>query len=376
MSEKLKIIAELIKSAQSVEAPPLDSIKVQPKTAPVKAPTQAPAATVKTPAVTNTPVAKPKAYAPEVKNMQEALKIFAKTVTSYSTAGGQMTQAGAGKKAFNDFITEGFMSDKPIKGVEWTTDKKVTQIPQKQKTQTDLFEMDVVVDGLNRLGSPKSEMQTDGVWGPRTENALNNTVAFARALMEIDKRFTGKAPTEFTEDNVKYLEAAAALKPSNFIAGSSAQSDSQLGNALEEAAKFLEGAKLPSVAQDTANTVNALTKYYTNFLQRTLSNPKNAIFIQQDKPLDKVKKRDEALSLDENDKALLGQIEKDKSNGPGAIHVKLALTPDNVMKEYTIPLYYLTNKSRFKEFCEQQKIRSQEGMLKVLNDIQAQIKRV
>lgn len=314
--------------------------------------------------------------APEVKNMQEALQLFAKAVTGYSASSGQMTQASSGKKAFNDFITEGFMAEKPIKGVEWTTDQTVTQVPDKQKTESDLYEMEAVVSDLSRLGSAKSEMKVDGVWGPRTTNAVNNIVAFAKALMEIDKRFTGKAPTDFTDKNVAFLEAAATLKPSDFLKPAKGGDSIVREDGISQKAKFLKGSRISTVAQNTANTVKALTKYYTDFLQRTLSNPKNAIFIQQDKPLDKVSKRDAGLKLDATDQQLLSEIEKDKTNSSANIKVTLALPPDNIQKTYTIPLYYLTNKARFKEFCEQQKIRSTEGILKVLNDIQAQMKRV
>lgn len=299
-------------------------------------------------------------YAPEVKNMQESIKQFAKAVTSYSKTQGQTSSVDQGKKAFNDFITEGFMSDKPVKGVEWTTDKSVTQVPEKQKTETGLFEMDVVIDGLNRIGGPNSEIKVDGIWGPRTTNALTNIIAFAKALMDIDEKFTGKTPTDFSPGNLAYLEAFTQIKGTDWV-------KSGTRSVLASNDKIFLG----SIAQNLADTIKALTAYYTNFLQRTLSNPRHAIFIQQDKPLDNVKKKSEKTVMSESDKELLSKIESDPDSA--SINVKLSM-PDGMRKTYKLNLFNLTTKERFKAFCESINIRNNESMVKLLNEIKTQVK--
>lgn len=304
--------------------------------------------------------------APEVKTMQEAIRSFAATVTNYSQSSSpqQKSQADQGKKSFNDFITENFVSENS-KGQEWTTDKKVTAIPDKQKTQTNLYEQHVVVDGWQRIGMPKAEVTPDGVWGPRSQMALKNIAAFAKALVEVEKRFTGKESVDFSSGNVAYLEAVSEFDPKKDF-----QSNGKTTVVVH--GKVGKGRTIGAVAQATAATIRALEKYYKIFLQKTLTNPKNAIFIQEDKPLDSVKKKEPKQNLEEADKQLLAQVEKDKeASTPVTVTIQMPGKPGP--STLSIPLYYLTNKKRFKEFLAQHKVVSDDGALKILADIQSQL---
>jgi len=297
-------------------------------------------------------------YAPEVKTMQEAIRSFAASVTNYSATSTpqQKSQADSGKKAFNDFITENFVADNS-KGVEWTTDKKVTTIPDKQKTQTGLYEQHVVVNGWERIGMPKAEVTPDGVWGPRSQMALKNIAAFAKALIEVEKRFTSQESKDFTSQDIDLLETVSEINPKTDI---------------DPKTKIVKHTKstLGTWAQWTVGVITKLDKYYKIFLQKTLTNPKNAIFINQHDSLDGVKKKEQ--SIDENDKLLLAQVEQDgESSTPITVTLQLPGKPAPVT--LSIPLFYLTNKKRFKEFLAQHKIASDDWAIKVLNDIQSQL---
>lgn len=95
------------------------------------------------------------------------------------------------KKSFNDFIAEQYLGglDEDKKGVEWSKDVKVTTLPGKQKTQTDIYELDVVMDTLRRIGASSKEFKADGIWDFRTDNALRNMMGFAYALLQLEGDF-------------------------------------------------------------------------------------------------------------------------------------------------------------------------------------------
>src|SRR5690606_9298241 len=110
---------------------------------------------------------------------------------SYKSQDAAATQATdqvkSSKKSFNDFIAEQYVGtlDEDKKGVEWTKDQKVTSLPGKQMTQTDVYELDVVMDTLRRVGLSSKEFKIDGNWEYRTDNALRNMMGFAYALLQL-----------------------------------------------------------------------------------------------------------------------------------------------------------------------------------------------
>lgn len=345
-------IAEFIKTAD----PTADSNAFKSKSKPGTKPTTQGVA----PISIQSPIRSQANYAPEVKTMQEAIRSFAASVTNYSSTSTpqQQSQADSGKKSFNDFITENFVADNS-KGVEWTTDKKVTTIPDKQKTQTGLYEQHVVVDGWERIGMPKAEVTPDGVWGPRSQMALKNIAAFAKALIEVEKRFTSQESKDFTSQDVDLLETVSEINPKTDI---------------DPKTKIVKHTKstLGTWAQWTVGVITKLDKYYKIFLQKTLTSPKHAIFIQQDKPLDGVRKKEQKQALDQDDKNLLTQVEKDKESST-PVTVTLQMPGKAAPETLSIPLYYLTNKTRFKQFLAQHKVTSDDGAIKILNDIQSQL---
>lgn len=138
-----------------------------------------------------------------IKDMQKAMQGLAEIVImdassatmSFKPRDANQPQATdavrSSKKSFNDFIAEQYLGalDEEHKGVEWDTNTKVTNLQGKQKTQTDIYELDVVMDTLRRVGMSASEFKMDGNWEFRTDNALRNMMSFAYALLQLEGDF-------------------------------------------------------------------------------------------------------------------------------------------------------------------------------------------
>jgi hypothetical protein len=287
MSEKLDLIR---KYAQEAEAPvPVPSKK---KNKPAEPATAAAAA----PVVPNSDVPVPlaKKFSPELKNrlqgkpkvqpgnspqqiaaareavkeMQIAMQELAGAVITDSESGtmaykphdaqqpGAAPTVKSSKKSFNDFITEQYLGglDEDKKGVEWNTDQKVTSLQGKKQTQTDLYELDVVMNTLRRIGASSKEFIADGKWDFRTDNALRNIMGFSYALLQLEGDF-GLENNFYSFDHWKnFNKALTGYKISNGIV--------QL-NAAQKVAR--------------ANAINkhlkAITKLYSHFRQQVLARP-------------------------------------------------------------------------------------------------------
>lgn len=143
-----------------------------------------------------------------IQNMQVAMQELAKFVTVDQTSSAtavkhrsQVSQEGdpelqKNKKAFNDFIAENYLGvvDKDIRGVEFSPNTSITKKEDKKSQQLDeIYELDVVMDTLKRIGAAKSEFKADGVWDFRTNNALRNMVAFVYGILQAMNDFGVKS---------------------------------------------------------------------------------------------------------------------------------------------------------------------------------------
>lgn len=144
-----------------------------------------------------------------IKDMQEAMQQFAAVATTYGSAKQQSVAPGqpkltaavdSRKKKFNDFITEQYLANADMKGEEFTPDEKRTA--KDQKLPTDLIEMNIVVNGLQRIGGAQSELKSDNFWDFRTNNALKNIYAFAHGLVNLAKDFGRTDAQSFTEQDL------------------------------------------------------------------------------------------------------------------------------------------------------------------------------
>lgn len=210
LKEKIKLIKKLAAdeddffvappaTAKSTSAAPDAEFGAAPATAKSTAVAPAPAA-AKKPAV---PAAHYYRRIPEVEAMQVAMQSLADAVMRDATSDTMPLRSKdtiakpaddptkSAKKAFVDFIAEQYAGtlEPDQRGVEWTTDKSVSTVPGKQKTQTGIYELNVVMDTLKRIGTGSAEFKADGDWRERTQNALKNIMGFAHALLQFESDF-------------------------------------------------------------------------------------------------------------------------------------------------------------------------------------------
>lgn len=200
-------------------------------------------------------------YSPAVgaiKEMQAAIQDFANKVTSYSTD--EITGAVRNeRKDFNDFVTEQYLATSDVKGVEWDKDPKAVSQVQKQQRQSELLEMEYVIDGLKRIGGKSNELLKDNVWDFRTNNALRNVYAFAYALVNLSKDFGKPEIKTFNDASLSQMNA----------------------NIPEED----NPSKLPpdeKIAKAKALTplIKSLTKFYDYYVKKIAMNPKYRGYIE------------------------------------------------------------------------------------------------
>jgi hypothetical protein len=174
------------------------------------------------------------------------------------------------KKSFNDFIAEQYMGglDESNKGVEWNKDSKVVTHPDKHKTQTDIYELDVVMNTLSRIGSEKSEFKADGNWDWRTNNALKNMLGFAYALLQIEG--------DFGLDNHIY-NSSNWTDFKNTLSGYRVE-----GNVVDLSAEE----KTTKAAKITKH-LKAITRMYNEFRQQVIARPEFRPFIEGKRSFDK-----------------------------------------------------------------------------------------
>jgi len=92
-------------------------------------------------------------------------------------------KAQYGKDMFSNFMVNKYLRNSPVQGVEYDNTK--TQMNDKNPT-TPLKSMYNILETMQRVGNPKvGEQFVDGVWGPRTNNALQNATAIAIAVTQL-----------------------------------------------------------------------------------------------------------------------------------------------------------------------------------------------
>lgn len=217
-----------------------------------------------------------------VKEMQVAMQNLSQTVIADADSGtmaykpqdaaqpGATNEVKTSKKSFNDFIAEQYLGslDEDKKGVEWNTDKQVVTLPGKQKTQTDIYELDVVMDTLRRVGASTKEFSVDGKWDFRTDNALRNIMGFAYALLQLEGDF-GLDNNVYNFDHWKnFNKALSGYKIENGIVNLSPANKMTRANALTKHLK-------------------AINKLYNHFRQQVLARPEFRPTIEGKRPFDR-----------------------------------------------------------------------------------------
>jgi len=251
----------------------------------------------------------------DIKKMQQAMQNFAAAVTKYSfnkpQKPGDKPTVNDSKKPFNDFITEAYMADSPIKGEEYSTDP--TRQTQQQKQPTNLIEMNTVIDGLKRIGSRGSELRADNMWDFRTNNALKNIYAFAYSLVNLSKDF-GRTNVQSFDDGD--LSKMAELIPK------------------EENPKDIPAAEKSTKAKALIPLINKLTTFYNYYVDQIANHPAYVRYIIGEEPLMNIKPGGDPLEYKDDEKELLSRVNDLSVNfGQGPIPLS-ALQSEEALVDY------------------------------------------
>jgi len=198
---------------------------------------------------------------PAVKEMQQAIKTFATAVSSYS-ATKESNLGVSGRKPFNDFITEQYLANSDVKGVEWSKDPTVISQKQKSPTTTPLTEMEYVINSFERIGASKNEVMNDGRWDFRTNNALQNIYAFADALIKLAKDFKIQLNVSFDDNDLSNLDKNT---PTNEHLKDISRKDPK---------------KISIVAKNLTVLITKLTAFYNAYVIQIAKNPQFKSYIE------------------------------------------------------------------------------------------------
>ena len=220
-----------------------------------------------------------------IREMQEAMQVLAESVirdSESATMGAKPKDqkqpeadvpTKTSKKAFNDFIAEQYVGslDEENKGVEWTKDQKVTTLPGKKTTETDIYELDVVMNTFQRIGKEKSEFKADGNWEFRTDNALRNMMGFAYALLQLEGDF-GLPNNIYQYANWRAFQALLS------------------GYKVQGGIVKLTSAEKEQKAVEITKHLKAITKLYNHFRQQVTARPEYRPLIEGKRAFDKYNK--------------------------------------------------------------------------------------
>lgn len=355
MSDHLrKIVEEIHKLAQVPPRSKGDKVKAAPATTPATG-GGAPAKSTGNVPQRGGGTAKPQGHGGsyisavgDIKNMQEAMQNFAALATSYGAVKqpsappgktpSQAPKVDSRKKQFNDFITEQYLANADMKGEEFTPDEKRTAKDQKQPT--DLVEMNIVLNGLQRIGSPASELKADNAWDFRTNNALKNIYAFAYGLVNIAKDFGRTDAQSFTDDDLAKMKAAIPE---------------------DRDPKEIPPPEKAGKAKELTALIKKLTKFYRYYIDNIAMHPGFTRYIAGNEPLMTLQRGGgDPTALNANERGLMQGIDNMKlgheaipyiTNKPGfEISIPSPQGTNGVIGVGTIPMSALQNVNTLRAF--------------------------
>lgn len=290
-----------------------------------------------------------------VAEMQKAIQDLAKVVIKDSTSATMSLKnkdvaheqaedpVKKSKKAFNDFVAEqyiGSLSDE-LKGVEWTSSNIANTRNDKSRTQTDIYELDAVMNTLSRIGSERGEFHSDGNWGFRTDNALRNILGFAYALLQLEGDFglNNNIYTTANWDEFKKL-----------LSGYKVEGQKVLLSPQEKSSRALAITK----------HLQAINKLYDQFRKQVTARPEFRPFIEGQRSFDKYPGTGEALNPNE--------VALSKSNNQikGITYIAPAL-PNRKLD--FIPLKALTSKEEFMKWMVDYAGLDEANAIKVFDNV-------
>jgi len=214
-----------------------------------------------------------------------------------------------GHDAVNSFIFDHYTNDAGSKAYV-KTDGLSTKERQSSLNQNEIKSMRNLVETLQIIGSHRNgEYKADGIWGPRTNNAI-------------------KAISEFMSMIGSFaLDMGAGEESPGFIKKFIADFRAKIPQDDDKLSTLPNKAKL---AQQLSANIKAMTEMVAKFNQRVMENPSWASYISQDKPLlGSVRKplNDvEKTVITNNGKMPLSlNLDDDEARGPLAGYAKLTL---------------------------------------------------
>jgi TfoX/Sxy family transcriptional regulator of competence genes len=166
---------------------------------------------------------------------------------------------GAQKKGFADFIAENYVGQLPedYRGTSWSTGSGSTY-ETKKPTESNIYELDVVMNTLSRIGKSTNELKPDGIWSFRTDNALRNIMGFAYSLLQLEGDFGLK-------NNIYVIGNWNAF--THLLSGYEVDPTTQK-NSLSDEEKTKR-------SQQITMHLDAIRKLYLDFKQQVLNHPEH-----------------------------------------------------------------------------------------------------
>lgn len=196
-----------------------------------------------------------------IKKMQEKLISLSKIVLSQMkledlAQTDQPRAAGnaAGRGSFGDFLAKR-MRQSSTKAVEFDPSKNKTKQDEKQPTGP--HSMTVLMDTMQRIGGPKAEFSPDGVWGFRTNAALQDVHGLGFTLLKLAKDFG--LSVSYNDGDLR-------------------------GFAVPKTEKDVTQEEKVKLAPIFSQHIDAITKMFNEIKDGILENPQYQTYIENDTP--------------------------------------------------------------------------------------------
>lgn len=253
-----------------------------------------------------------------IKIMQQKLIDVAREIANHNIhdVADRRTEDGeylTGSNPFMNFLVSSYMNKANPVGKQFVNVEE--KMPTRIDTAKENDNFKGVLKTIQQLGSfgAGKEQKADGIWGPRTNNALKQIYSLAYALIELQN--------DMGITNQSYSNADLTELYSNI------PSDSEKININQKVKN----------ANIITNNLNKFKEFYASFREKILNNSNYAAQISQTKPLLTTAPKKE-LQVDKN------SLEQHKDTPVEAIvnGNKLNITPNN-----------LVNLNSFKQFLQQ-----------------------
>jgi len=310
----------------------------------------------------------------QVKSMQKAMIKFANTVANdvyYSNLPlknpndvrkQKATKQNPGVVSFLDFFAHNFLGHLPEKfrGQEYQSEPGTRT--EKQRTATSAYTMKAVVDTIMRVGGQANELQEDGVWRWRTQNALKNIAGFSLALLQLSRELNISNPGIYTFDDWRSFQSNLKAIDRQY----------QFNN--ERILEMPIQLKQKNAIQ-MKQFISKIERLYTFLRQKILTDARTLFFIEGQRPLYTFEQK---TTQEKDKKEKEESIYTDQLNNKGIVFL-----PDKYYINYTkgdktynaashIPFDALKSKEAYFDWMEKHGV-MESVAIKILENIKKQL---